>query len=430
MLSGIAIILVFLTMAGLMLAKKLPALLALPLMAVLIPFVSGVSMGDILKIVIADGSVRLSVAMVTVFFGATLGQFINNTGIAKVIIKKAAELSGDNPFFVSITLTAVVALLFTVLGGLGAVIMVASIILPIMLSIGIPSIIAGSIFMIGLSLGGILNLMNWQLYMSVLYLRQETVLSFAIPLFAAMAVTSVVFLAVELKREKLSNLWAVKLPDGGDAPYLSLLTPFIPLVLVLGFSAYNLMARPAFPFEFPIIAAMLIGLLWGVAATWRGAEQSVNILTKSIFEGISTSAPAVALIMGIGMLLNAVMHPTVSGAVQPMISSLLPSSRIGYIVFFSIFAPLALYRGPLNIWGLGSGLIGMMLISGRLPAAAIMAAMLSVGQIQGVCDPTNTFNVWVANYLGINVQDILKRTLPYIWALAVIGLIIAGVKYF
>jgi len=430
MLSGVAIILVFLFMAFLMLTKKLPALLALPIMAVVISFVSGVSMGDILKVVIADGSVRLSVAMVTVFFGATLGQFINNTGIAKVMIKKMAELSGDNPFLVSLTLTAVVALLFTVLGGLGAVIMVASIILPIMLSIGIPSVIAGSIFLIGLSLGGTLNLMNWQLYMSVLYLKQEAVLSFAIPLFVAMAVVSVVFLIVELKRERLSNLWAVKLPDDGEAPYLALLTPFVPLVLILGFSAYNLAAKPAFPFEFPIIAAMIIGLIWGVATTWKGAEQSVNLLTRSVFEGISSSAPAVALIMGIGMLLNAVMHPVVSGSIQPIIAALLPSSRIGYIVFFAILAPLSLYRGPLNVWGLGSGLVGLMLISGRLPAAAIMAAMLSVGQIQGVCDPTNTFNVWVANYLGINVQDILKRTLPYIWALAVIGLIIAGVKYF
>ena len=61
---------------------------------------------------------------------------------------------------------------------------------------------------------------------------------------------------------------------------------------------------------------------------------------------------------------------------------------------------------------------------------AIMAAFMSVGQIQGVCDPTNTHNVWVANYLDITTQKILRRTIPYIWTVALIGLIIAGVRYF
>jgi H+/gluconate symporter-like permease len=430
MLSGILIILIFLLMAAMMLARKLPVLLSLPLMAVLISLVSGVPAGDILKKVIADGSVRLSIAMVTVFFGAALGQFINNTGIAKSIIKKIAELSGDNPFWVSLMLSVVVGLLFTVLGGLGAVIMVATIVLPIMLSIGVPSTVAASIFLIGISLGGILNLANWQLYMSVLLLKQTDVFSFAIPFFCFMFLAAVVFLIIELRRGKL-YLWAVKLPDDDTkVSFLSLLTPFIPLFLVLGFSIHNLFVSPATAFEFPIISAMICGLLWGVIFTWRGSEESMNILTKSIFEGISSSAPAVALIMGIGMLLNAVTHPVVSASIAPLVAAILPSSFAGYVIFFAALAPLSLYRGPLNIWGLGSGLIGIMLASGRLSAAAIMAAMLSVGQIQGVCDPTNTANVWIANYLNINVQDILKKTLLYMWALALVGLIIAGVKYF
>jgi hypothetical protein len=309
--------------------------------------------------------------------------------------------------------------------------MVASIVVPIMLSIGVPSLIAASIFLIGLSLGGVLNLTNWQLYMSVLSLSQTEILSFAIPLFVVMASTAVLFLVIELRRGRVSYLWAVKLPEDEEKiSYLSLLTPFIPLGLVLGFSLYNLIAKPALPFEFPIIAAMLIGLLYGVVTTWRGASATVNLVSKSVIEGISSSAPAIALLIGIGMLLNAVMHPGVSQSIQPLISGVLPGSRIGYIILFSVLAPLSLYRGPLNIWGLGSGIIGIMLAVGTLPAVAIMAAMLSVGQIQGVCDPTNTHNVWIANYLGINVQDILRKTIPYIWILAIVGLVVAGVMYF
>jgi C4-dicarboxylate transporter len=79
---------------------------------------------------------------------------------------------------------------------------------------------------------------------------------------------------------------------------------------------------------------------------------------------------------------------------------------------------------------MGAGLIGLMVSSKALPAVTIMAALMSVGQIQGVCDPTNTHNVWIANYLNLNVQDILRKTIIYMWILAAIGLVIAGFRYF
>ena len=79
---------------------------------------------------------------------------------------------------------------------------------------------------------------------------------------------------------------------------------------------------------------------------------------------------------------------------------------------------------------MGTGFIGLLLATRSLPALAIMAAFMSVGQIQGVCDPTNTHNVWIANYLNVTTQKILKKTIPYIWIVAIIGLIVAGIRYF
>jgi len=156
----------------------------------------------------------------------------------------------------------------------------------------------------------------------------------------------------------------------------------------------------------------------------------VNTLSRSIVDGISSVGPAVALIMGIGMLLNAVMHPNVISSLSPILIKIMPSNAVSYVLFFTVLAPLALYRGPLNIWGMGAGLLGLIVSSKALPAAAVMAALMSVGQIQGVCDPTNTQNVWVSNYLNINVQDILKKTIVYMWILAAVGLVFAAAIYF
>jgi hypothetical protein len=173
---------------------------------------------------------------------------------------------------------------------------------------------------------------------------------------------------------------------------------------------------------------MVLGLVWGFFTTLK--KGSVNLLSRSVYEGINSVGPAVALIMGIGMVLNAVMHPAVTDKVAPILVTILPTTPVHYVLFFAVLAPLTLYRGPLNIWGMGAGLIGLMVTAKVMPEAAIMAALMSVGQIQGVCDPTNTQNVWIANNLNINVQDILKRTVVYIWILALIGLLIAAIRYF
>ena len=58
-----------------------------------------------------------------------------------------------------------------------------------------------------------------------------------------------------------------------------------------------------------------------------------------------------------------------------------------------------------------------------------MALLLSVGQVQGICDPTNTANVWIANHQGIDVNTILFRTLPFVWVAVFLGLGVAGASY-
>jgi len=417
---------------------------------------------DIISVVLEQGTWRLHIAIITVLFGSMLGQLIDRTGIARSLIKKTAELAGDKPLMIAISMTMVIALLFTVLGGLGAIIMVATIVFPIMLSIGIPPMIAGCLFLLGLSLGGSLNFVNWQLYIDVLGLEQNDIISFAGPFGFLFFLVIIAFIIIEFRREGISlelfdmsfrplppskfkrdvdieSLQKLLMKDKGidkekedekgreaDVPWYSLITPLVPLILVFGFKLYNIATKPENPFDFPIIPALIAGIMYCVFTTGC----NVNTLTKSIFEGISLVAPAVALMIGIGMLVTAVMHDSVKTVMTPLIDFVMPQNGITYVIFFTICAPLALYRGPLNIWGLGSGLVALMVGTGSISPSAVMGALLSVGMIQGVCDPTNTHNVWIANYLGLDIQKILRKTIIYMWALALMGLIMAGIRYF
>jgi len=425
MTTAIALIVIFAGMAVLMYLNRLPAIIALPIMAVAIALAARVPWADVAGIV-SDGAFALHKAYATAILGAILAEIVSKTGVAETMVKKAAELGGDRPLALSLVLTAVVALLFTTLGGLGAVIMVATIVFPILLALGVPGLTVGALFLFGMSLGGIFNLTNWQLYKETLGLSQGAILSFAIPFAAVMAAATVVFAVVQLRPSQLRKYWATAAAPARTVfvPWYTLLTPIVPLLPVVGFGIHNLATHRGF--EFPIVTAMVIGIAYGVLVSPRPAQGRIQLLTRSVVDGIAAVAPAVALMLGIGMLVKAMTHPAVLSQIQPRLAAVMPGTPVTYVIVFAILAPLALYRGPLNVYGMGFGLAKVMASAPGLGPAAVMAALLSVGQIQGVCDPTNTHNVWIANYVGSDVQKILRRTLGYVWAAAAVGLVIGA----
>lgn len=463
---GIGCFIVFAVMAALMYSRKLSALLALPIMAVAIATVGHVPADRILSDVLAKGSVKLTNAYTTTIFGAILADLINKLGIAKALVRFVAEFGGDNPFLLGLLMAFITALLFSSLGGLGAVIMVGTVVLPVLLSLGLPPITAGSLFIFGISIGGMFNLANWQLYMSVLPITRVEIAAYLLPFSAVIAAIIIIFLAVELANKR-NIKWAIGglLASAGAFAYLVLTQKTVPhapggqpaellaadpwsvkvsLLIIAGLAGYAIFRRrrdirslpgiaflsPAVPivlvlvFHWEIIPAFVFAILFAILVTWQ--RDSINTLTRSIIEGTASVAAAVAVMIGIGMLLAAVMDKSVAAAMAPLLRSIVPTKPLPYVIVFSLAAPLALYRGPLNVWGMGSGLIALMQAATTLGARAIMSMLWSVGQVQGVSDPTNTQNVWVATYLGIDTEALLTRTLPYAWVATVFGLLLAA----
>jgi hypothetical protein len=129
-------------------------------------------------------------------------------------------------------------------------------------------------------------------------------------------------------------------------------------------------------------------------------------------------APAVILFMGIGMLLVAAGEPQLKAALATLVSGGWVRNPLLYVALFGLLSPLALYRGPLNPFGVGIAIFAALLATHALPPLALVAAVMAVVQVQNVCDPTNTQNVWVANLTGVPIIEITKRTLPFQVAVA------------
>lgn len=427
------IIAIFLVSIVLMYRKKMNALIGLPVMAIAIALTAGLPVTTLLTETIGEGALRLHNPIIVVIFGAALAEIVKRSGIVEVLIKNTAEFLGDRKYLVTILLMFVVAILFAVLGGLGAIVMVGSIVLPILISMGISKLNAACIFLMGLSLGGTLNLMNWSLFTEVLKLPQSDIMRYVLLFFPIALLISIAFIIFELRKEGGTSFrlqFEKNLnPEAGPSIF-AFFTPVVPVLLVFIFGVRALVSGEPGAFQFPIIAAMFIGILYGLLTAPKSAGPKGKLLSRSLFDGIANVGPAIALMLGIGMLLKAVSNPAVKDLLTPWAAQILPEDAFNYVLVFTIGAPLALYRGPLNIWGMGSGLVALIKDSGSIPAAAIMAALMAVGQIQGVSDPTNTHNVWVANYLGTDVVRIMKRTLLYMWATALFGLILAVFLYY
>lgn len=459
MFVGIGCIAVFVVMALLMSSRRLSALLALPLMAISLAMIGGVPGRDILDEVLAKGAVKLNATYTTTMFGAMLAELLNRLGIAKSLIRWVAEFAGEDPYILGVVIVFVTALLFSTLGGLGAVIMVGTIILPVLLSIGVPQSSAGALFLFGISLGGMFNIANWQLYMDVLGIPRDQIITFVLPFGLLISCLIATFLAIELPRKKnilyaacaimifalgffvIKSSLQTSVP--GIAPHVSGSSISISLFCLVALCLYAIyrqktgkVKNPGFVLLTPILPLVLVlvchwdfipsfmaGIAFATLGTWQ--RDSLNTLNRSIIDGITTVIPAVVLMIGIGMLINAVKHPKVAAAMAPFLSQIVPTIAWQYVLVFTLIAPLSLYRGPLSLWGMGSGIVSLIQKATTLSSQAIMGMVMSVGQVQGICDPTNTHNIWIATYLATDTQALLRKTFPYAWAAAFLGLMLA-----
>ncbi|MFN7829121.1 MAG: citrate transporter [Acidobacteriota bacterium] len=424
-MTAILIILVFMLFAGLMMTRRMPAILALPAMAVSVALVAREPLRVILEQVVTNGATRLAGQYLMVIAGAMLGRVVMQTGIAESMIKRAAEYGGDRPLVVAVTMMVAVAWLFTTLTGLGAVIMVGGLALPILMSIGVPRKLAGILFLLAFALGFVFNIGMWGFYQGTFNIDPAAIRQFAMILAGIDGAVLILFLVLAARRMRYYGAWAMAVDeDEEDAdgesrkrevPLLALAVPIVPLILHAWLGV-------------PVVAAFVIGAILGVLVT--RPRELVRQLSSAVVRGVEDVAPAVVLMIGIGMLLNATTLPLVKASLSPLIGAVNFGSPYVYVLFFGLLSPLALYRGPLNPYGIGIGIYLLIRDLQLLPPLALLAAVMSVVQVQNTCDPTNTQNVWVANFVGMRVEELTRQTILFKMAVCLLGLIVAALIYY
>ncbi|MFJ6825062.1 transporter [Streptomyces niveus] len=424
---GVVILLVMAAGVAAMLTRKLPTAFALVILAVAIAFLAGAPLtgeNSVLDTVIQEGAPALAATMIAILLGSWLGKLLDETGIAGTLVRKIVEFGGDRPVVVALGVLAVSTLVGTVTGSAPAAMLAGIIGIPAMVAVGIPKVTAAGIILMGIAAGMPFELPIWQFFSTALELPVDTVRGFMLKLFPFALAAAILFVLIETRRRGVEHAWSLKSASAkptsrrkqlGDAPWYALLTPLVPLVLALGL-------------DVAILPSMLAGVLYALVTTTRPGEMNKRLL-RTLYGGFEIAAAPIVLFIAIGILLAAVKLPGAVEALEPLIKAVSPQNPVLFVIVFTLLVPLCLYRGPLNVFGLGAGIAGVLIAAGIYPAVAVLGIATSYNQVFGVSDPTSTQTVWSAQYAGVTPQQVMLRTLPYVWAVALGGFCVTAATY-
>jgi len=382
----------------------------------IVGFIGGViDWPGILSHVFQGGAEGWGPTAVVVIFGSWFGQVLVQTGIAATIIKKTVELGGDRPLITMILLSIVVGVIFTSTFGAGAVVAIGVIVLPILLSLGVPKVLALSSYLMSVGSGMYVNLVLFEEVQGMFegFLYDWNYLKFAFPAMAIQLVVIAIMSAVRLsKKGTVTKAWAAMDNTPASTPKVpayALITPLIPVILVIAFN-------------WPSIPAFIVGSFFALFACGRikSYKDAASIVPKTFYDGVVDIAPMLGFLFILPMFnriagVNAVFF-------EPILKNILPSNPLWICLVFALLAPLGLFRGPLTIFGAGTATLAVLLGIGVFSPALLLPLVYvpTIAMNLSSC-PTQSWNLWAINYTKASTDDFVKSGLAWGWLISALN---------
>ncbi|WP_349667099.1 citrate transporter [Lacrimispora sp.] len=351
--------------------------------------------------------------LVNVCWGAWFGRVLMDTGIASTLIRKTVELGGDKPFVTVALLNIVTALIFTAMTGAGPVIAIGVIVLPILMSLGIPKSVALFTFMGSVAAGIYINPVNFTQYRAF-FLKPDEMPDFTLGWYAAhwgyaaliiMLVITTVLAAFYLKRAKTVHAWAAQTRGAAseqkNAPFYTLLLPIVPVVLKIWL-------------DFSVIGGFVIAgfLALFLCGRMKGSfKENCQLVNKLYYDGVVDTAPLV------GFLLTLPMFNSVAALASPyfkvILGNVMPRSEIVVCIVFAVLLCMGLFRGPMTLVGCGAATLGVLsnVASFSVPFLYAVFAIPTITVNIGSCI-TQSWVAWGLAYSKVESRDFLKLSIP------------------
>ena len=392
------------------------------------PAMDGKSFIDILTHVFQTGPENYGKSiLVNIFFGAFFGRILIDTGIAGTLIRKVVELGGDKPRITMALLCTVTAIIFTSMTGIGPVISIAVIVLPIMLSLGIPSPIAMFAFIGSIMAGIFSNIVNFKQYQAIFATANKSYASydytqyFQFGVIASLVSLVVVLIVanISMNKKKASHSWAASADTGNttNAPAISWISVILPVIGVVAF-------------KIPIIFGFIIAGLYALLTCGKlkgGFTKVCGMLAKQFADGAIDVAPMVGFLLALAMFNNTATF--VSPYFKTLLGGVIPQSALVLCIVFAMLTPLGFFRGPMNLVGSGAALLAVVVSVTAWPVQFLFPLFAITTIAPQHLDITQSWVAWGFGYTKVTTKDYMKMSIPTGWIIGIILCIIVFLKY-
>ncbi|WP_277903254.1 citrate transporter [Enterococcus lactis] len=389
------------------------------------PAMEGQGVIDVLTHIYTTGPAEYAKSiLVNVFFGAFFGRVLVDSGIAATLIRKVVELGGDKPRITMSLLCVVTAVIFMSMTGIGPVISIAVIVLPILMSLGISVPVALFSFMGSIMAGIFANIVNFKQYQTIYAGFNSAAESYTYNDYfqismIGMVVSLVVVLTVaniSMNKKKRYAMAANVPAEGGDAPMISWLAVLLP---VLGVVLLDL----------PIILGFILAGIWALLFTGKlrgGYKEICRQFAKLFTDGVVDVAPMVGFLMTLAMFNNSAAYA--SPYFSAIFGDLIPQSPLVLAIVFAILTPLGFFRGPMNLVGSGSAILAVVLAVNPTMSPAFLFPLFAITTIAPQhLDITQSWVAWGLGYTKVTSREYMKKSIPTGW---IIGAILCLITFF
>ncbi|MCL2163924.1 MAG: hypothetical protein FWH55_05915 [Oscillospiraceae bacterium] len=432
--SIIALIFISLTFAALVvfIIKGGNAMIGLFLAAIIVAVLGGLDIMGIQNTVFSAGMASYGPMIVTIIFGAWFGRIMLVTGIVDQIVKKAVELGGSRKLLSWILLTVVTHIIFMGGFGIGLVMAVGMITIPIMVSLGIPKKLASASLCMAAAAGSYVAV-SCHAQFSVVFEGVDYPSYFSVAVIAGIIqlVMVIIFEIIQIGNKKALHAWAVggaALEDnrsaGGTSAgnagkknmfFPAYFTPIVPVILCAGLG-------------WPAIPAFALAIVWGIvfSGSLFPLNNSKDLFLKSLQESFYDIGLLFGLLMAIVTFAAAIdiAAPLISSFLQPIISV----NPVLIAIVAGLLAPLAMFRGPLCFWGVGAA-VGTIFLQMNVFSdifCMFLIVVPSISMAMSACF-TQTQNAWAAGYAKVEPGDFLKTSFLWQWLTTFVVMVATGV---
>lgn len=222
-----------------------------------------------------------------------------------------------------------------------------------------------------------------------------------------------------MKKQKRVHAWAAQAPQTEEvkaAPVIALLTPFIPVVLAIGFNV-------------PVIVGFLVASFFALAVCGKltSCKAASEVFNKTFYDGAIDTAPLVGFMLMIPMFNKAA--ELCVPYFNAVLGGLIPNNTLVICVAFAVLAPLGMFRGPFTLAGCGAATLGILKSVGfATPLLFPLMYAPTVTMNISSCI-TQSWIVWGLGYTKVDTKDFLKLSIPAGWLICAILSLITYIMF-